>query len=277
MKNNDVFISSLFSSSFIFNKIAYFLAFFASMKLLGGLLLEFDQLIFIQALIIGIVFWSIIRILKVLLVRLEAFQSKYGEYLADLTSAETISPLITINMLITLGQRLEVLSLLYKDFEELDKMWREKSERLSQGDIMRLTTLLKSFPIEESNKLNIKSLAPKLSISFKLYLLKHVFLIPLEHELISDLADKSYQNMVKAGIWPNIDEKSIPSGLIEKSWKDFDTDDNQFLDLKECKSFIDLLKKQPKKFIFENEISVDHLSSSHPDYRKRILNLAEFL
>ena len=61
-------------------------------------------------------------------------------------------------------------------------------------------------------------------------------------------------------------------------WRESDIDSNQNLDKEEIDNFVEILKKNPDKFLFKAELLKDkkNVLMNHPNFKDRILNIYEY-
>ena len=58
-------------------------------------------------------------------------------------------------------------------------------------------------------------------------------------------------------------------------WRSVDSDGDRRLSQTEVDELIAVLRENPSKFMFEREVGMNFLAMSHPDFRQRVLTLAD--
>ncbi|MCG3219645.1 MAG: hypothetical protein KAR35_11570, partial [Candidatus Heimdallarchaeota archaeon] len=189
-----------------------------------------------------------------------------AELLADLYAAKMTSPVITINALIHIGQRVEALCVLMDEFKNMELI---KKRELTPDDHKQLLKLMSSFPVYEFDERQAKIIAPYLFLKNELSQLREHYFLPLTDIEIEELVVLSIKRLEKnQKISLDIDEDVF-------SWRNYDLDYNKYLDKAELKLFVKDLKNDPNKFVFTNEGGTNYLLHDHPAYRKRILTIFE--
>ena len=195
IKNHDSILRLILSGPHLFLKAAYL--FFYVVILTGisnAILIQFNPikaLIDTIILIIVMIFATLVSDLTISFLRKS---NQMAELQADLEPLKIIGFKPTINMLIKLGQRTEVLESL-----KIETEWHEKQDILRE-DVRRslILDLLEKFPETEIDDLKVKAQAPKFYLSKIISILKENYFLDIEDlpgldERMAYAAEKLYQ------------------------------------------------------------------------------------
>jgi hypothetical protein len=58
-------------------------------------------------------------------------------------------------------------------------------------------------------------------------------------------------------------------------WRTVDYDGDRRLSIDELNDLLEILRDNPKKLMFDSEVGMDLLAVSHPDFRSRVLTIAD--
>ena len=202
--------------------------------------------------------------------------NQMAELQADLEPLRIIGFKPTINMLIKLGQRTEVLESL-----KVETIWLEKQdiyrEEMRKGLILEI---LEKFPETEIDDLKVKNQAPRVYLEKMVDILKESYFLDLHdlpglEERMSDAINKLYEKRkreldLKAQKIKNGKKKSSGTNHSIINWRDFDLNLDFNLDVDEIKQFVHALEKNPD-MLFRSENSETKPDKNHPSFRSRIL------
>jgi len=189
-----------------------------------------------------------------------------AELLADIYAAKLTSPIITINALIHIGQRVEALCVLMDEFKNMELI---KKRELTPDDHKEILNLMSSFPVHEFDERQARVIAPYLFLKNELSQLREHYFLPFTDIEIEELVILSIKRLEKA------QKISVDTEDELFSWRNYDLDQNKFLDKDELNLLVKDLKADPTKFVFTNEGGTNYLLHDHPEYRKRILTIFE--
>jgi Zn-dependent protease with chaperone function len=267
IKNNDSLLKMLLMAPSPFLNLSFFYLYSViGITILTNLLFDFNLIsAMVFTLILGgayLITKMLAIILKILLLKSE----RKAELLADIFAARMTSPIITINMLIHIGQRVEALCVLMAEFKNMELI---KKRELSPEDQQQILLLMSTFPVHEFDERQAKLIAPYLFLKNELSQLREYYFLPLTDLEIEELVVLSIKRLEKA--------KKISLDKEEDgfSWRNYDLDCNKFLDKEELELFVNDLKNDPVKFVFSSEGGTNYLLKDHPGYRKRILTIYE--
>ncbi len=211
--------------------------------------------------------------------------SRSAELLADIHAAEITGPSSTVNALIRLGQRMETISALIDEIRWLESLNPERSGSLSTSE---LTRMMSSYPLDGIDEDNARDRAPQVFLSTKLKHLRDIYRVELSDEQIKSAIEPAIGPLLKARKLSESEKKKLAQDDPKKpstkkdddkpktiDWREVDYDGDRRLSEEEMKDLISMLRENPTKFMFDNEVGMNILMMSHPDFRRRVLSLAD--
>ncbi len=279
IKNHDSILRLILSGPHLFLQAAYL--FFYVIILTGisnAILIEFNPIKALVDTIILLVIMISATLISDLTIYFLRKSNQMAELQADLEPLRIIGFKPTINMLIKLGQRTEVLERL-----KVETIWLEKQdiyrEEMRKSLILEI---LEKFPETEIDDLKVKSEAPKVYLDKMIDILKESYFLDItglpgleerkidainklyeKRKLELELKLKSLQSKSKKKN-PTIENKSIIN------WREFDINLDFNLNVEEIKLFVLALSKNPN-MLFRSENSETKPNKNHPSFRSRIL------
>ena len=213
IKNHDSILRLILSGPHLFLQAAYL--FFYVVILTGisnAILIQFNPikaLIDTIILIIVMIFATLVSDLTISFLRKS---NQMAELQADLEPLKIIGFKPTINMLIKLGQRTEVLESL-----KIEAVWLEKQD-IFREDVRRslILDLLEKFPETEIDDLKVKAQAPKFYLSKIISILKENYYLDIEDlpgldERMAYDVEKLYQKRKL-----ELDLKALKNGILNR-------------------------------------------------------------
>ncbi len=197
------------------------------------------------------------------------------EHLADYHAVKKVGLLPTVNMLVRLGQRNEVMSILKQEITWLYHLSRE-----DDPDLEFLYEILSKFPKNEFSEDKARELAPRLFLEQEIEQLREIYFldIPREHldPYLENAANKlremrkQYFQEVERLLWEVHPDEAKEMTL---DWRDYDVDMNLLLDEEELDNLVKAIKKKKELLLFENEIVMpgENRIRDHPTFRDRLL------
>lgn len=282
IKNHDSSLRLILSGPHLFLQAAYL--YFYVLILTGILTAIFPVLNPIQAIVRSIILLIVMILATVISDLTIGFLRKsnqMAELQADLEPLRIIGFKPTINMLIKLGQRTEVLESL-----KIETIWLEKQD-IYRADIRRslIVDILENFPETEIDDLKVLHEVPKLYLEKMLDILKDSYYLDLSDlngiEDKLQLASLKLFEKRKQEIDLKIKNKTIHSSKktgkktsrrITVDWRDFDLNLDFNLEVEEIEKFVLALEKNPS-MLFKSE-TINAKSSAeknHPSFRNRVL------
>ena len=201
--------------------------------------------------------------------------NKQVQFVADHLAVGFVGKRIMINMLVKLGQRTEALDVLLEEIKWLESLEKGK---IYGFDEERLMEILPLFPADELSEDVARELAPSIFIQSRLKSLMnfYYFSIPdledrVEHsaKILQQKRKEFLEDERKIAKEAGQEMKTAEEETID--WRQADTDGNLDLDEEEIKVFVQSLKDNPNKLLFENEILKDALFRRRLPAAKQIL------
>jgi Zn-dependent protease with chaperone function len=217
-------------------------------------------------------FFGLSRFLAAVSAYLMQKGSREAELLSDYHAAEVIGAEQTINGLIRLGQRTEAISVLIEEIRWLESLNPERSGAVTQKELVRM---IEQYPLDGIDEANARELAPWVFLATRLKHMREVYGVAFSDE------------QIKTAIEPAMDfledkrpEKEEPSKEEDKTpktidWRSVDYDGDRRLSNDELKDLLALLRTNPKKLMFDSEVGKNLMALSHPDFRRRVLTIAD--
>lgn len=277
IKNHDSILRLILSGPHLFLQAAYL--YFYVIILTGisnSVLIKFNPIKALVETIILLVIMVSATLVSDLTIHFLRKSNQMAELQADLEPLKIIGFKPTINMLIKLGQRTEVLESL-----KIETIWLEKQdiyrEEMRKGLILEL---LEKFPETEIDDLKVKTQAPRVYLDKMIEILKESYFLDLTglpglEERINDAINKLYEKRkleldLKALKLKDSKKKGASPNQSKINWRDFDLNLDFNLDVEEIKLFVTALEINPN-MLFRSENSETKPNKNHPSFRSRIL------
>lgn len=146
---------------------------------------------------------------------------------------------------------------------------QQDNAQLSEKDKYQVMTMLNRFPSNEMNEWAAQVYAPFIFVEFELERLRSQLYVPLTDEMIHELVEQAVRAMQQQNVIPVF----TPDNVRENDWRNFDQNQNNFLEMSEIDEFVKILRKSPNRFIFTSEVINFHFLADHPLLRDRILSV----
>ena len=198
--------------------------------------------------------------------------SRDAELLGDLHAARTIGAEYTINALIRLGQRLEVISVLIDEIRWLESLNPERTNPVTQQELMHM---IMSYPLDGIEEEIARKAAPGIFLSTRLRKMREVYRLELSDEQIKDSVTPAVEFLLSARAKSIALDQKLDEELETVDWRDVDYDGDRRLSNEELTDLLSILRKNPLKLMFDSEIGKNILMLDHPDFRSRLLFLAD--
>ncbi|HKZ41390.1 MAG TPA: M48 family metallopeptidase [Candidatus Hodarchaeales archaeon] len=280
IRNSDSIIRLILSGPHFFLQIAYLLLYLRMIiGIANALVNEFDAIIAFIRFLVLLVIVVIATIVSDVAVGFLRKSNRMSEFIADQVALRTMGPGPTINMLIKLGQRTDVLETLKNEL-----VWLEKRDGY-KTDIRRLLILelLETFPESEIDNQKARQDAAAFYLKKSLLMLKEqyyldLFSTPNVEEKIQEASKRLFEERSSL-LKGKSDDQEKPKGTEKHEqkyidWQDFDANKDYFLDDSEIREFIKYIRANPKIMYSADRRESGGTSKNHPSFRKRILNIA---
>ncbi|MBD3406565.1 MAG: M48 family metalloprotease [Candidatus Lokiarchaeota archaeon] len=196
--------------------------------------------------------------------------SRKAELLADYASSQIVGPQTTINSLIRLGQRVEAITALVDEIKWLGSMDPEKITPMTDEE---LAHIISSFPLDGIDEDNARNRAPDLFLTTRLRRMREVYGLAMTDGEIENAVDPAVRKLLEKRKTMTLETESKDEPTID--WRDADIDEDTRLSDEEISKLIKMLHQNPQKMLFDNEVGANILMLDHPDFRRRILFVAE--
>ncbi|MFW9805567.1 MAG: M48 family metalloprotease [Candidatus Thorarchaeota archaeon] len=197
--------------------------------------------------------------------------SRYAELMSDYHAASVLGHEPTINALIRLGQRVEAITVLIEEVRWLESLNPERGGRITNAELMQIIT---HYPLDGIDEKNAKAVAPGVFLSTKLKNMREVYGVDMTDEQIQVAVNSAIPHLQKK----RDDEKPVSETPKEKQiidWRNVDYDKDRRLSTDELADLLKILRENPKKMLFDREVGVNLLTLDHPDFRSRVLFVAD--
>ncbi|MCK4567587.1 MAG: M48 family metalloprotease [Candidatus Thorarchaeota archaeon] len=197
--------------------------------------------------------------------------SRSAEFMADYHAASVLGHEATINGLIRLGQRVEAITVLIDEIRWLESLNPERVGSISNAELMRMIT---QYPLDGIDEDNARQIAPWVFLSTRLKHMRDIYGVNLSDAQVKDAVEPAIGALQKK----RNDAKPISSTTKEiqvVDWRIVDHDGDRHLSSQEIAALLKLLRTQPNKMLFDREVGVNLMTLSHPDFRRRVLFIAD--
>ena len=217
-------------------------------------------------------FFGLSRFLATVSMFLMQKGSREAELLSDYHAAEVIGAEQTINGLIRLGQRSEAISVLIDEIRWLESLNPERGGVVTQKELIRM---IEQYPLDGIDENNAREMAPWVFLATRLKNMRAVYGVALSDEQIRIAVEPAMQFLEDKK--PQKEEPSEKQDKTPKTidWRTVDYDGNRRLSNEELKDLLELLRTNPKKLMFDSEVGRNFMALSHPDFRRRVLTIAD--
>jgi len=197
--------------------------------------------------------------------------SRAAELLGDYHAASVLGHEATINALIRLGQRVEAITVLFEEISWLESLNPERSGVLSRAELLRM---ISQYPLDGIDEVNAREVAPNVFLTTRLKHMRNVYGV--------EFSDDQIEKAVKPAVTSLRDKRKEVKRLSQPSkepqtidWRTVDYDKDRRLTEKELKDLLKILRENPRKMLFDQEVGVNLHTMDHPDFRRRVLFIAD--
>jgi len=197
--------------------------------------------------------------------------SRDAELMSDYHAASVLGHEATINGLIRLGQRVEAITVLIDEIRWLESLNPERGGTTSNAELMRMII---QYPLDGIDEQNARQIAPWVFLSTRLKHMREVYGVNMTDEQVKAVVEPAIAPLLKK----RNDAKPISSTTKDTQivdWRKVDYDGDRHLSLQEITDLLKLLRSQPNKMLFDREVGVNLINLDHPDFRRRVLFIAD--
>ena len=196
--------------------------------------------------------------------------SRDAELIADVDAAKVVGVEETINGLIRLGQRIEAINALVSELRWLQSLGADVSGQAAQNELNRM---ILSYPLDSIEEADARKLAPEVFLSTRLKHLRDAYGVALSDEQIKEAILPALKYLTeKRGPAPATATGPVAAKV---DWRQVDHDGNRRLSPDEIKELLRVLRENPNRLMFDSEVGARLLVLDHPDFRRRILTIAD--
>ncbi len=197
--------------------------------------------------------------------------SRAAELLGDYHAASVLGHEAIINALIRLGQRVEAITVLFDEISWLESLNPERSGAISRAELLRMIT---QYPLDGIDDVNAREVAPDVFLSTRLKHMRKVYGLQLTDDQIQEAVAPAISLLRKKRAESKSEsEPEMKSQTID--WRKVDYNKDQRLSKEELKDLLRLLRENPQKMMFDREVGVNLHTMDHPDFRRRVLFIAD--
>ncbi|MCK5239524.1 MAG: M48 family metalloprotease [Candidatus Thorarchaeota archaeon] len=275
IKNRDSLVSIFGQMPSFFVDIIY-LYFYVRIGLgvASALLIQFDFVLAGIRILVLVGFFILSRVMVFVAKILIQKSSRSAEHLSDYHGATTVGTAPTLNALIRLGQRVEAITSLIGEIRWLESLNPERSGPLGSTE---LTRMISSYPLDGIDEKNAKTMAPWVFLFTKLKYLQEIYGVDMSDKQIIDAIRPASSSLLEKR-----EETKEEASETEKEpepkvvdWREVDYDGDRRLSIDELNDLVKMLRGNPSKFMFDSEVGQNILMIDHPDFRSRVLFIAD--
>ncbi|MHA1906495.1 MAG: M48 family metallopeptidase [Candidatus Thorarchaeota archaeon] len=280
IKNRDSLVSIFTRMPSFFVDIIY-LYFYVRIGLgvASALLVQFDFILAGIRVLVLAGFFILSRVVVFIAQILIQKSSRSAEHLSDYHAAITIGTGPTLNALIRLGQRVEAITSLIGEIRWLESLNPERAGPLGSSE---LTRMISAYPLDAIDEKNAKTMAPWVFLYTKLRYMRDVYGVDLSDQQIINAIQPATQSLLEKRAAPQEEKVDSDEEREEKEpeprvvdWRDVDYDGDRRLSIDELNDLVKMLRGNPSKFMFDSEVGQNILMIDHPDFRSRVLFIAD--
>ena len=272
IRNRDSLVS-IFSQmpSFFIDIIYLYIYLRIGLGIATALVVSLDVAVAGLRLLVLLAFFIVSRVVVAIAKILIQTSSRKAELLADYHAATTIGTTSTINALIRLGQRVEAITALTETIRWLESLNPERVHPITQTELGRM---LLAYPLDGIDEKNAEAMAPWVFLYTKLKHLRDVYGVSLSDEQIIEAITPAADTLSEKRSSKDSEKKEgTPPQVID--WRIADTNGDSRLSNDELLELITMLRNNPQKLMFDSEVGSNVLMLDHPDFRRRVLFLAD--
>jgi len=273
VKNADSLISIIVRMPAIFVDLIYLYVYVRlGLGVANSLLVNFN--LFLVAIRLGVLiaFFIASRMIMAGSIIFAQRASREAELLADLHAAEVLGSETTINALIRLGQRAEAVTALVSEIRWLESLNPERMNPLTNAE---LNQMILSYPLDAIEEANARQMAPWVFLTTRFTNMRDVYGVELSDQQIEEAVAPAAQSLLTRRKKEIRDESDTDAKDLIVDWRKVDYDGNRRLSTEELVDLLAMLRRNPSKMMFDSEVGRNLLMISHPDFRRRVISLAD--
>lgn len=197
--------------------------------------------------------------------------SRAAELMGDYHAATVLGHEAIINALIRLGQRVEAITVLFEEINWLESLNPERSGSITRAELLRMIT---QYPLDGIDEVNARKVAPNVFLTTRLKHMREVYGVDLSDDQIKMVVAPAVNSLreKRAGDKGDSESETIQATI---DWREVDYDKDKRLSKEELIDLLKILRENPQKMLFDQEVGVNLHTMDHPDMRRRILFIAD--
>jgi Zn-dependent protease with chaperone function len=272
IKNHDSIVT-IFTRmpSFFIDVIYLYIYVRLILAIADSLMVNIDLYSALIRLLVLVSFFIVSRVLTLVSQYFMKRASRSAELMSDYHAASVLGHEAMINGLIRLGQRVEAITVLIDEIRWLESLNPERVGSISNPELMRMIT---QYPLDGIDEQNARQVAPWVFLSTKLKHMRDVYGVNLTDEQIKDAVEPAVDPLLKKrnDVKP-ISKTTKDTKVVD--WREVDYNEDRRLSSQEITDLLKLLRTQPSKMLFDREVGVNLMTMDHPDFRRRVLFIAD--
>ncbi|TFG30550.1 hypothetical protein EU527_14330 [Candidatus Thorarchaeota archaeon] len=272
IKNNDSFVTILTRMPGFFIDIIYLYIYVRLiLAIANSLFIDGDLFAAGVRALVLIGFFLLSRVLTIVSRLFMQKAARSAELMSDYHAASVLGHEVAINGLIRLGQRAEAITVLVDEIRWLESLNPERVGSISNVELMKMIT---QYPLDGLEEQNARQIAPRVFLTTRLKQMRDVYGIVLSDDQIEEAVTPALEPLLKTrnDVKP-ISETTRAQQVVD--WRKVDYDGDRRLSSDEIIELLKKLRNQPSKMLFDMEVGVNQLLLAHPDFRRRILFIAD--
>ena len=271
IKNHDSIVTIFTRMPSFFIDLIYLYVYVRLALALANSLVSLDLYSAAIRAIVLIAFFILSRVLTLVSQFFMKKASRDAELMSDYHAASVLGHEATINGLIRLGQRVEAITVLIDEIRWLESLNPERVGTTSNAELMRMIT---QYPLDGINEQNAQQVAPWVFLSTRLKHMRDVYGLNLNDAQVKDAVEPAIDPLLKKRNDAKPSSKTTKATQVV-DWRKVDYDGDRRLSSQEITDLLKLLRTQPTKMLFDREVGVNLMTLDHPDFKRRILFIAD--
>jgi hypothetical protein len=153
----------------------------------------------------------------------------------------------------------------------LESLNPERTGTIANAELMRMIT---QYPLDGIDEVNAREVAPDVFLSTRLTHMRKVYGVELSDEQIRKAVEPAIPGLHKKRAKDEPDSEPLKEPQTV-DWRKVDYDKDRRLSKEELADLLKLLRENPQKMLFDREVGVNFHTLGHPDFRRRVLFIAD--
>ncbi|MHA1485080.1 MAG: hypothetical protein ACTSPR_07155, partial [Candidatus Thorarchaeota archaeon] len=148
-------------------------------------------------------------------------------------------------------------------------------ERMNPLTNAELNQMILSYPLDAIDETNAKQMAPWVFLTTRLTNMRDVYGAELSDQQIEAAVTPAAKSLLTRRKKEIRDESDTEVKDLIVDWRKVDYNGDRRLSTEEIVDLLAMLRKNPSKMMFDSEVGRNLLMISHPDFRRRVISLAD--